>query len=65
MPVVTIDHFKRLREKPTNKVIAGTLNDVQRSFAFEKGWRVVSCGVCESDWERATGEKPTTFFERK
>lgn len=64
VPIVTIEHFKRFKEKPTNKAVAGMLKDVQWSFAFEKGWQVIGCGVCEVAWERATGERPTKFFER-
>lgn len=65
VPIVTVDYFKRFKEKPTNKGLAAMLKDVQWSFEFEKGWQVVACGVCELDWERATGEKPTTFFKLK
>jgi hypothetical protein len=64
VPIVTVEHFKRFHEKPTNKAVAGMLKDVQWSFEFPKGWQVVACGVCELDWERATGAKPTTFFAR-
>lgn len=64
LPVVTIEHFRRFKEKPTNKIISALLKDVQWSFAFERGWQVVGCGVCELEWECATGERPTKFFER-
>jgi hypothetical protein len=57
-------YAKRLKEKPTTKVINDSLNDVQWTFAVKKDWKLVSCAVCEKTWEAATGEKPTRFFER-
>jgi hypothetical protein len=59
---VVINHFKRLKNKPTNKEIYGTTKEIQWKFSLDEGWNWVSCSVCEKSWEAAIGEKPTRYF---
>lgn len=59
---VAIDHLKRFKEKPGNKLIYDSLKEVQWSFTLDDDWKLVSCGVCERAWEASIGEKPSRFF---
>jgi hypothetical protein len=59
---VVIDHAKRFKKKPGNKEIYDSLKEVQWQFALDKDWKLVSCAVCERNWEAAIGEKATRFF---
>jgi hypothetical protein len=63
-PGLWIFHSKMLKDRPGNKDIYAALGDedVGWSFGQEKGWRFVSCGVCEKTWQAAVGERPTRFF---
>ena len=59
-------HSERFKKKPGNKELYAALSfgKVNWSFEQEKGWKFVSCGVCEKSWQEAIGEKPTQFFGR-
>ncbi len=59
-------HSKRFDDRPGNKALYAALSfeEVNWSFELEKGWKFVSCGVCEKSWQEAIGEKPTKFFGR-
>jgi hypothetical protein len=63
-PGLWIHQCMRFKEKPGNKELYAALptEEVRWSFDQEKGWRFVSCGVCEKSWQEAIGEKPTRFF---
>lgn len=61
-------HSKRFRNRPTNNDLYAALTDhrdgVPWSFALEPDSTVVDCGVCEQNWLKVTGEKPTQFFNQ-
>ena len=59
-----ITHAKIFKDKPSNKQLYDALKfeEVNWSFKQEKGWKFVSCGVCEKSWKQAIGEKPNQFF---
>jgi hypothetical protein len=62
-PGLWIFRSKRIKEPPGNSAIYKALGDVGWSFKLDKGWKYVSCCVCEHGWQQALGEKPTQFFE--
>ncbi|MBX9623949.1 MAG: hypothetical protein K2X82_09090 [Gemmataceae bacterium] len=59
---VAISHAKRFKTRPKNKDVYTSLGDLRWRFNVDKGWKLVSCAVCERNWEAAVGEKPTRFF---
>jgi hypothetical protein len=61
-----IFHAKRFKARPGNKELYAALSfeEVNWTFAQEKGWKFVSCGVCEKSWQEVIGDKPTQFFGR-
>jgi hypothetical protein len=63
-PGLMIHHSKRFVERPGNKELYASLSveDVGWTFEQEDGWKFVSCGVCEANWQAAVGEAPTRFF---
>jgi hypothetical protein len=63
-PGLDIMHVKRFKSRPTNKELYAALvfKEVNWSFELEKGWKLVSCGVCEKSWQDAIGEKPSRLF---
>jgi hypothetical protein len=60
------DHVTRFDKRPGNQELyaAFSYEGVNWSFERPKGWKIVSCGVCERTWQEAIGEKPTQFFAR-
>jgi len=65
-PGLWISHCKRFKNRPGNKELYASLSweDVGWSFGQEKGWKFVSCCVCENNWLAVIGETPTQFFGR-
>ncbi|HEV3144624.1 MAG TPA: hypothetical protein VGZ47_12115 [Gemmataceae bacterium] len=63
-PGLWILQSKRFKEQPGNKQVYAACSLVEVGWTFEndKGWRFVSCCVCEQSWKAAIGEKPTRFF---
>jgi hypothetical protein len=63
-PGLWIMHAKSFKNRPGNKEVYAALSweNVDWRFDLNKGWKIVSCGVCEKSWLEATGEKPTKFF---
>jgi hypothetical protein len=61
-----IHHAMRFKEQPTNKTLYAALSDriegVSWSFEPERDFPTISAGVCEQNWQKVTGEKPTRFF---
>jgi len=61
-----IFHSKRFKNQPTNKDLyaacADNLEGVMWNFVSDVG--TIGCGVCEQNWQKVTGEKPTQFFNR-
>jgi hypothetical protein len=65
-PGLDIMHVKRFKSRPSNKELYAALafEEVNWSFEFPEGWKLVGCGVCEKSWQEAIGEKPSRFFGR-
>jgi hypothetical protein len=65
-PGLMLFHHKAFEKKPGNKELYAALSpeEIDWAFELEEGWKCVSCGVCEKNWEEAIGEKPTRFFGR-
>jgi hypothetical protein len=65
-PGLWLFHATQFKKRPTNKKLYAALSfeEVDWTFRQEKGWKFVSCGVCEKSWQEVTGEKPTKFFGR-
>jgi hypothetical protein len=66
-PGADILHAKRFKNRPSNKELYAAISseeEVGWSFEQDKGWKFVSCAVCEKSWHEAIGEKPTRFFGR-
>lgn len=65
-PGLWVAHYKRFKQKPTNKDIYASfgVEEVDWSFGQPDRFKFVSCAVCEKSWEAAIGEKPTQFFGR-
>ena len=65
-PGLMLFHDKAFQKKPGNKELYAALSpeEVNWTFELEEGWKCVSCGVCEKNWQEAIGEKPTRPFVR-
>lgn len=63
-PGLNIMQAKRFKTRPGNKELYAALSieEVGWTFKQEKGWKFVSCCVCENTWKAAIGETPTRFF---
>lgn len=66
-PGVWLFHATSFKVQPTNKDIYAACTDIEGvywSFEPDNGSRLIGAGVCEQNWLKVIGEKPTRFFRQ-
>jgi len=63
-PGLMLFHDKVFPERPGNEELYASLSpeEVNWTFELEEGWKCISCGVCEKNWQEAIGEAPARSF---